>query len=476
MKHQRITSSLLFSFLFIVFNGCTSQPLKIKEVFKPKNLAVEELQKSCLRGLTAACALLGKGSEAQQKHPILQGASSDTESTLVIQRSNLESLVYAFRRTDQTDVKEWIYPFFQTRSRAFSDVVLDHVHFNNLKPGKTYEILVFDSDGMLKDQRFFSSLPRNKKNAKVAIASCLNDHFKDAADKIWPELMSHKPDALFMIGDNTYTNQYTKNFGPATAEIIWNRYAETRQTLSVFYVQRLTPIFAVWDDHDFGRNDGDRTFEHREASRQVFLDFFPHDYKLKDYDRGEGVSSGFVAFGAQFLFMDDRFDRSPNGLKTADETHWGVENEKWLYEKLKKNRIPTFVIQGDQFFGGYHPYESYEGNHPNSFKNFLKKVKSTPQPIVFISGDRHLTEIIKIPKAAIGYQTYELTSSGIHSTRYADALKKNPSPDQLVGVAGEWNYMIVELKDVKKLSMQLLVESFGLDNKKFYSESLTVKK
>lgn len=70
MKQRRLTSSILFSFLFVLLSGCANQPLKIKEVFKPKNVASEELQKSCLRGLTAACALLGKASEVVQKHPI----------------------------------------------------------------------------------------------------------------------------------------------------------------------------------------------------------------------------------------------------------------------------------------------------------------------------------------------------------------------------------------------------------------------
>lgn len=439
-------------------------------------MSADDLQKSCLRGLTAACSLLGKGSETQQKHAILQGPSSETETTLVIQRKSSEALSYAVRESGKTDLKDWNYPFFQARQRSFSDVALDHVHLSNLKPGKTYELLVFSDAGLAKDQRFFSGLPAHKKNAKIAVVSCINDYYKEGMNQIWPELVSHKPDSVFMIGDNTYANQYTKNFGPANAEIIWNRYAETRGLLPISYIKNLIPVYAVWDDHDYGRNDGDRTFEHREASRQVFLDFFPHDYNLKNYDRGEGISSSFLAFGAQFVLMDNRFERTPNGLKSADESHWGLDNEKWLYGKLKKNSVPTFIIEGDQFFGGYHPYESFQGNHPNAFKAFVKKIKTTPQPVVFLSGDRHLTEIIKIPKALLGYQTYELTSSGVHSTRYADALTKNPSPHQLIGIAGEWNYMLIELKDVKKRSLNLLVDSYGLGKKKFYSENLTIKK
>lgn len=476
MIHNRVFSSFIFTFISILISGCASQPLTIKEQFKPKTLSAEDMHKACLRGLSAACSLLNKGSEAQQKHPILQGASSESETTLVVQRKTEETLIYAIRKSDQKDLKDWSYPFFQTRFRSFSDTSEDHVHLISLKPNTTYEIIVFDESGMLKDQRFFKTINRNKKNAKIAIASCMNDRFSDVALKIWPELLAHEPDLIFLIGDNVYADNYTVNFGPANAEIIWNRYVQTRQLLPLFYAKNLIPVFAIWDDHDYGKNGGDRTFEHREASRQVFFDFFPHDYQLVDYDRGEGVSHSFFAYNLNWIFMDARFDRSPNGVKLADETHWGLENEKWLKQKLKSAQWPVFLIEGDQFFGGYHPFESFEGNHPDAFKRFLKELKSIHKPVMFISGDRHLTEIIIAPKDKLGYQTYELTSSGIHSTRYANAYEKTPNPHKLVGVPGEYNYMTMTIKGVSHQSINVQIESFGLDNKKFYSENLTVKK
>ena len=481
MLQQRFPSSFVFTALFIFFvaiSGCTSQPLTPKEQFKPQTLSTEELQKSCLRGLTAACALIDKAMEPQQKHPVLQGASSSTETTLVVQRQKSENLVYAVRRTDQNKLKDWSYAVFETRSRSFSDYVEDQIHLSGLKSDKGYEFLVFDDGGMLKDQRFFHTLNSKKKNAKINIASCMNDTYMDVAKQIWPEFMDQKPDAIFLIGDNVYADKATVNFGPATAEILWNRYVETRQSLPLFYSKTLTPVFAIWDDHDYGKNSGDRTFEHREASRQVFLDFFPQDHRLQDVSRGDsGLTYSLFAFSVNWFFMDNRFERSPNGLRVADETQWGVGNEKWLEQRLKANPWPAFVIEGDQFFGGYHPFESYENNHPESFKNFfLKTVKSTSKPMLFMSGDRHLTEIIIAPKDKLGYQTYELTSSGIHSTRYPHAYEKNPNPHMLVGVPGEYNYMVLDLKEVKPRSITIQVESFGLNNKKFYSKILTVKK
>ena len=34
-----------------------------------------------------------------------------------------------------------------------------------------------------------------------------------------------------------------------------------------------TKVVGVWDDHDYGLNDGDKTFTKRDLVRDVFLDF-----------------------------------------------------------------------------------------------------------------------------------------------------------------------------------------------------------
>lgn len=34
-----------------------------------------------------------------------------------------------------------------------------------------------------------------------------------------------------------------------------------------------TPYIGIWDDHDFGINDGHKRYTYREESQQIFLDF-----------------------------------------------------------------------------------------------------------------------------------------------------------------------------------------------------------
>src|SRR5690606_28683895 len=105
---------------------------------------------------------------------------------------------------------------------------------------------------------------------------------------------------------------------------------------------------------------------------------------------GPGIASRLNLRGMHFTFLDDRSFRDNDN---PDGEHFGPEQEEWLFQDLKTSQLPTWIISGDQFFGGYHKYDSYEGNHPRAFENFLKQLKEIPTPFVFVSGDRHMTEV-----------------------------------------------------------------------------------
>jgi alkaline phosphatase D len=232
-------------------------------------------------------------------------------------------------------------------------------------------------------------------------------------------------------------------------------------------------VFAVWNDHDYGKNDGDRTFNGKTESTDIFLTFFAQRKPAPGFEPGPGVSSWWNAYGAHFAFLDNRSFRSPNGLDIPDQTHFGEAQDKWLSEHLQISHEAVFLISGDQFFGGYHPFESFEGNHPKRFLAELLEWKAAGAPLVFMSGDRRLSEILKVPAARLGYTTYELTSSPIHAQ---PSEAKYPSPNQLVGADGQCNYIILELIRSERNFVQLDVQAFGLERKQLYQKTLTVKR
>lgn len=421
---------------------------------------------------------------------ILQGPTSATEIQVVVSLPTVETglIVRLFDRKS----KQLFEPFkMREASREFSDIKNVLLYFNKLQANKNYELLVAASDGVILDEREVHTFPEKIKDLKFAVVSCANDMlYKNGGAEMWEDLWSMQPDFILEIGDNSYAD--TKNgkaVNPVTEQLLWERYLETRGTLAIYKNHHLIPTIAIWDDHDYGANDGDRTFEVKEKSLGVFKDFFAQDDMPKFFENGPGISSSFVIAGQRFLLMDGRYFRSVNKPspillkeKGAEalvskpdnsdfETHFGKEGESFLFKNLNQENIPTWLATGDQFFGAYHKFESYEGNQPNNFKTFLDQLSKAKSKVVFLSGDRHLSELMEIDKQELGYQTYEVTSSGIHATVRPEAWAHDRNPRQLAGVSGFFNYTIIE-SQTKKNKMQFKVMAYKANKAKLYEKVL----
>lgn len=91
------------------------------------------------------------------------------------------------------------------------------------------------------------------------------------------------------------------------------------------------PILAVWDNQDFGVNDGGRTYPKRAESANIFLDFFgvPQNDPRRDH---EGIYAsqiiGTKDHRAQIILLDTRYfrddlDRYAEGeKKTGNIVGW----------------------------------------------------------------------------------------------------------------------------------------------------------
>jgi alkaline phosphatase D len=428
------------------------------------------LDKVCESGATGACALLGRQVSAIRPVSILQSVTSNSQSRFVIVLPHHEKLNYYVKHGDALNRLE---PEHFERSGMSSTV--DQVEAFNLEPSKAYDLIVVSSDGMLWDKRSFKTLDLKRKRARIAVISALDDSLKVEQLKMWTQLLNQRPDAILLLGDSVFPEKGDAFTGAATPDLLWRSYAESRDSLALFHSPVLVPVLALWNDHDYGRNDGDRTYPYKNDSAEIFLTFYAQRKPAPAFERGPGLSAWWNAFGVHFALLDNRSYRSPDGLDVSDQTHFGVDQEKWLEEHMKSAAEPVFLASGDQFFGGYHHLESYEGNHPKRFLTALEGWKKDPEPVLFLSGDRRLSEIIKVPAPRLGYTTYELTSSGLHANVPQGAFQENPSPNQLAGADGVLNYMMVELIRSERNFIQLDVQAFGPDKKQLYQKILTVK-
>lgn len=397
---------------------------------------------------------------SRKSFPIMQGITTSSTTQIVLLLPKHEKFAIeledGFTGTLQPVISD------ESVTREFSKVVVRKIRFAGLELKKTYLLKVKTENGIV-DFRALQSVDLKSKTVKFAVVSCLDDAFMAEQSAMWKQVIDQKPDYLFMIGDNVYADRKNGvNNSPASPRQLWERYVETRHTLDFFFAKELIPVLAVWDDHDYGMSDGNKTYEYKKESREIFETFFAQDAVLGIWSRGPGVSGWLNAFEQNFVFVDDRSFRTPNeGSGDEEETHWGSEQEKWVLAKLKESTQPSWIIQGDQFFGAYAPFESYERNHPQSFKKIMKQLGEDKEPVVFISGDRHLIEYMKIEKAVLGYPTYELTTSALHAKVHPENWKEKHNPRRMAGSGSHQNFAVIESEAISAKDLRFHLSGFG---------------
>ncbi|MGZ3804089.1 MAG: hypothetical protein ACXVB4_07770 [Pseudobdellovibrionaceae bacterium] len=407
--------------------------------------------------------------QRRQGPSILQGATDDTKTQFNILSDNIELDIFVTNSQGQ----KWLPD--QSQSITFPDhpKKITKVFFSQLLPNETFFLNLLDLQTQQAiDVREFQTLDLNKSSLRFAICSCMRDREHDP--NIWINMFKNKPDMLFFIGDSVYADEGVSGGDGADPSDLWKRFCEARTTLEVYYSKKLIPIFATWDDHDFGLNNGtSRTYSYVKESQINFLNFFAQDESHCGFlTRGPGVSSALKFRNHLFVLLDDRSYRENPGSEER-YAHWGQEQEEWMLNLMRQNPGPSWLMNGSQYFPSAPWKESVSGDHPVQFSGFLKELQSLSAKVIFVSGDVHYSEISHIEPAAIGYDTFELTSSSIHS-RFILGSPDFISNDRRVAGTGGRNYILVDTSSTFEKTLSFKATSYAADNNVKFQMDLEV--
>lgn len=368
---------------------------------------------------------------------ILQGMTDETTAQFsIVLPKGEEFRIEVGNAVTVTDVKSF--------SRPTSEFLVHKFMVHGLEPGVDYSLKVYRASGELADERVFRALDLTRAKARIALVSCAMDHLHKS--DVWEQFESQTPDICFFLGDNVYADRKTlfEKVSEADPELLWNRYVQTRNRLRFYYHHRLTPTLAIWDDHDFGGNNIDKSYMHSLASREIFKTFFAQDSRPA-LQEGPGIANRLSAFGAEFFLLDGRSFRDAPG---SDGKILGAEQEGWLYSSLSPK--PTFLMNGSLFFGAYgSDLDSYEGQYEASFAELKRKIRESGAIVAFGSGDVHYSEIMKIEAEELGYPTFELVSSGIHSLTFPGIHDRYANPRRVVADSSP-NFVLLEAEFSQK--------------------------
>lgn len=203
--------------------------------------------------------------------PMLQGATSAQSTQISI--LGLKNSNYKFECYNQSLSLSIHINKIEVHEKDFSDWVIYNLYIENLDPNYFYELkIVRESDGKFLDNRTFQTLDLNKENLYWAFGSCMYDgtHKKE----IWQSLQEQNADFIIFVGDSVYIDRKWGGSKEVSEQRLWGRHVQARLTLDIYYWQHLKPVFATWDDHDYGLNNSNRAFVLKHESQGIFNIFF----------------------------------------------------------------------------------------------------------------------------------------------------------------------------------------------------------
>ena len=316
----------------------------------------------------------------------------------------------------------------------------NHVLLNQLQPGKHYQYDLFLNNKkiILPYKTTFSAKKlwqwrEDAPDFTVAFGSCnyINEEALDRPGKgygsdyrIFESLYAKKPNIMIWGGDNIYLRE--ADWDSTTG--IYHRYSHTRKIKEIQPLLANTQNYAIWDDHDFGPNDGDRSFYFKHETQKAFKDFWANKSYGMDASQKEGVYSTFNWGDAQFFLLDNRFFKSPNNRLTGERTILGNTQLEWLIDALASSNAGfKIIVIGGQVLNSSAKFENYE-TYPQEKEKLLSEIaKNKITGVLFLSGDRHFSELSKLARDTT-YPLYDWTVSPLTSSAsnsYKDDANKN---------------------------------------------------
>jgi alkaline phosphatase D len=253
----------------------------------------------------------------------------------------------------------------------------------------------------------------------IGFGSCAK---QERPQPIWDAINAAHCDAFVLLGDNIYAD----TSDPA---VFREKYALLAAMPGFAKLRQTTPLFATWDDHDYGTNDGGAGFVGAAIAQKEFCDFFqlPAD-SLRRTTPGvyDCVTLGPVGKRVQLILLDTRMFRSPLKKDPAnpkvtipntdpDATMLGEGQWAWLERRLREPAEIRVLVSSIQFIANEHGSEKWD-NFPKERARLLELLRRTQaKGVVIISGDRHMAELSMLtPADGVAYPLYDLTTSGLN--------------------------------------------------------------
>lgn len=404
----------------------------------------------------------------------MQGYSTMTEVGIWIQIDGIESIKLEYWKVDEADVLT-VLP-----SESFPNEHIYKFIIENLTPGTEYEYQVMVNGG---NKLHVSHSPRltfktqelwqyrtDPPPLKIALGSCnyINEESMDrpgrpygSVNGIFNSITQANPDLMLWLGDNIYLRE--PDFQSWSGYI--HRHTHTRSAEELQKLLSSTNNYAIWDDHDFGPNDADGSWIHKDWALKSFEMFWMNP--STGLPGEDGITTSFRYGDVDFFLLDNRYNRTSKDAKHITPQILGKSQIDWLIEAMKYSRAPfKFVAVGGQVVNDAAVYENH-AQFAEERDYLLNRISEEQiKGVVFLTGDRHHSELSMVE--IDGIKIYDLTVSPLTSGTH-DA-KDEPNSNRLDGThVAEHNFGILEITG-ERLARELNISIFDKSGEVIWSK------
>ena len=267
----------------------------------------------------------------------------------------------------------------------------------------------------------------------LGFGSCLH---QDRSMAILKTIEKKELDLFMFIGDNVYGDQKDGEL-----DKLIRTYKQQYNNLENFLKNVSTEF--IWDDHDFGLNDGGSDYRYKDRAKELFLE----TWKIPSQDPRR-LRDGLYfdkmieknGLKVHLIFLDNRTFKSEWKLTDEfnkegkeryvedfdpDKTLLGKKQWQWLKDKLNEDSNIKIILSSLQILSLGHGWESWDKLPLEREKLFNLIDESNVSNLFIFSGDRHRGGFYSF-KTDDNNDIYEFTSSSLNLPIPFNTEEKGP--------------------------------------------------
>jgi alkaline phosphatase D len=312
-------------------------------------------------------------------------------------------------------------------TRYYYSVVLGHMDNTS---GSGQAGMVFHSREIRAAHQTFKTNPLEGQNSRfqVVFGGCAG--YVPYNERIWDVIRRFEPQAFLTLGDNVYIDDPES---PDQQRLMYYK----RQSRPEF--RRLvgsTPVYSIWDDHDFGMDDSEGGPEaDLPYWKPMVLDIFKQNWVNPSYGNTDrpGIWFDFEIGDVHFIMLDGRYYREDagrwsSGERIANASMLGPHQKEWLKKTLTESEATFKVLVSpvpwkyDAKGSGVRRLDGWYGYSEEREEIFSWIEDQNIEGVVLVSSDRHRSDAWLIEREN-GYNFYEFNSGHFTNEHTHDVME-----------------------------------------------------